>query len=75
MHYELPLNDKTLIPQPEACRMTGRSRSGLRELRKNDPDFPKPIKAGHTRQARCYYVVEEIHGWLQIQASKREEQV
>ncbi len=71
MHLDTPLDGKTLIPQPQVCRMLGKSRSGLLKLRKNDPDFPPPIKPGRGRQARCYYVAEEINAWLRIQISKR----
>ncbi|MBF0675117.1 transcriptional regulator [Pseudomonas sp.] len=71
MHLELSLG-KALIPQPQVCRMLGKSRSGLQKLRENDPDFPLPVKPGHGRQARCYYVAEEIHAWLLIQISKRD---
>lgn len=72
MHLDTPLDGKTLIPQPQVCQLLGKSRSGLLKLRENDPDFPSPIKPGRGRQARCYYVAEEIHAWLRIQIGKRD---
>lgn len=72
MHPDTALDGKTLIPQPQVCQMLGKSRSGLLKLRENDPDFPPPIKPGRGRQARCYYVAEEIHAWLRIQIGKRD---
>jgi len=72
MHLDIPLDGKALIPQPQVCQLLGKSRSGLLKLRQNDPDFPTPLKPGHGRQARCYYVAGEIRTWLLIQISKRD---
>lgn len=71
MNTNLTLDDKTLIPQPKLCEMLGKSRSGIRYLLQDDPDFPQPIKFGNGRQARCYYVADEVNAWLRIQILKR----
>lgn len=66
---------KILIRQPELCRMLDLSRNGLELLRKKDPEFPKPIKGGATRQAPAYYVMEEVNRWLQSKIAKRDAQL
>ena len=71
MHNTVPLDDIALIPQPMLCAMLGRTPSGLRKLRENDPDFPVPHKYGSSRQARCYYVASEVNEWLTLQVAKR----
>ncbi|WP_313238900.1 helix-turn-helix transcriptional regulator [Stutzerimonas kunmingensis] len=71
MHLKLSLDSQTLIPQQKLCEMLGKSRSGLQKLLENDPDFPVPIKPGRSRQARCYFVAEEVNAWLEIQIQMR----
>jgi len=61
-----------LIPQAKLCEMLGKSRSGLAKLRKNDPSFPKPLKYGANRQARCAFVAEEIIDWLKKKTNERD---
>ncbi len=72
MNSNLNLDGNTLIPQPKLCAMLGKSRSGIRYLLSDDPDFPQPIKIGSGRQARCYYVADEVNAWLRIQILKRD---
>ena len=63
---------KALIRQPSLCDWIDVTRSGLDKLRKKDPTFPKPIKAGETRQAAAYYVVAEVEVWLQSKIKARD---
>ncbi|WP_417777463.1 helix-turn-helix transcriptional regulator [Stutzerimonas xanthomarina] len=67
-----PASGKLLIPQTKLCEMLGKSRSGLAKLLKNDPAFPKPLKCGVSRQARCFFVAEEISAWLKNKTSERD---
>lgn len=67
---ELP-QDQKLITKPNLCRAMDMTRSGIDKLGKNDPIFPKPIKFGESRQAACYYVVEEVEAWLQSKMAQR----
>jgi len=65
--------DQQLITQQNLCRSLDMTRSGVAKLRLNDPAFPKPIKFSDSRQAVCYFVVEEIDAWLEAQKAKRGE--
>ena len=67
-----PDQSQILIPQAKLCEMLGKSRSGLAKLLKNDPAFPKPLKYGLSRQARCFFVAEEISAWLKSKTSERD---
>lgn len=67
-----PSLGKFLIPQAKLCEMLGKSPSGIAKLLKNDPAFPKPLKFGASRQARCFFVAEEVTDWLKIKMSERD---
>lgn len=72
MHPNNLTSNKTLVPQPELCKMLGLTRSGLDKLKKKDTTFPKPIKFGDTRQAAAYYVVTEVNAWLRSKVEARD---
>ncbi|TXI29693.1 helix-turn-helix transcriptional regulator [Aquipseudomonas alcaligenes] len=72
MHPTHPTIDQALIPQTEACKAIGQTRSGLDKLRKKDPTFPKPIKFGSSRQATAYYVIAELNAWLAAKIKERD---
>lgn len=67
--------NKVMIRQTALCDLLDLSRSGLDKLRKKDPTFPRPLKAGdthQTRQAASFYVVAEIQSWLQSKIEARD---
>ncbi|MCW3149290.1 AlpA family phage regulatory protein [Stutzerimonas stutzeri] len=72
MHSTLPLEGNMLISQSKLQTMLGKSRSGLYRLLKSDPEFPKPIKSGIDRRARCYYVADEVNAWLLAKMKERD---
>ena len=68
---DLPQHQK-LITKPNLCRAFDMTRSGIDKMGRTDPTFPKPIKFSDSRQAQCYFVVEEVTAWLEAQKAKRE---
>lgn len=49
----------------DVCDKIAVSRSRLYELMNgDDPDFPKPLKDGDSRQARNYWIEHEIDAWM-----------
>ncbi|MBV7480342.1 AlpA family transcriptional regulator [Pseudomonas sp. PDM31] len=66
------LLDNRLIPQPAFYAALGTSRSGGDKLKQNDPNFPKPIKFGKSRQAAVYYVVAEVEAYLAAKIAERD---
>ncbi len=70
MHLD---TQKALISQSSLIDSFDLSRSGLDKLRKKDPTFPRPIKDGHHRQAKSFYVVAEVEAWIQAQIEKRDQ--
>lgn len=71
MNIEALPQDQRLTPKPELCRSLGMTRSGLDKLAKKDPEFPKPLKFGTSKQAQCYYVVDEVNAWLEAKLAER----
>ena len=67
-----PLYSKALIRQTALCTWLDLSRSGLDKLRKKDPTFPLPLKAGDTRQAAAFYLMSEVQLWLQSKIEARD---
>ena len=72
MHLNTTPSSKGLIRQPALCQWLDVTRSGLAKLRAKDPNFPKPIKDGSSRQAAAYYVVTEVDTWLQSKITARD---
>lgn len=72
MDIEALPQDQKLITKPNLCRAFDMTRSGIDKLGRSDPTFPKPIKFSDSRQAQCYFVVEEVAAWLETQKAKRE---
>lgn len=70
MHLD---TQKTLISQSSLIDSFDLSRSGLDKLRKKDPSFPRPIRDGHHRQAKSFYVVAEVEAWIRAQIEKRDQ--
>lgn len=60
----LPTNPTPIrVSQKTACQMLDLSSEGLRKLMAKDPTFPKPYKAGQTRQAPVYFDYAELVQW------------
>ena len=55
----------------EVCELLSLTRDGLRKLQLKDPDFPKPIKLGDSKQAHVFFDVKELEQWLEIKKSDR----
>ncbi|MCG2575246.1 transcriptional regulator [Acinetobacter sp. ME22] len=51
------------VSQKTTCQMLDLSSEGLRKLMAKDPTFPKPYKAGQTRQAPVYFDYAELVQW------------
>lgn len=64
--------NKALIRQTALCDWLDISRSGLDKLRRKDPSFPRPLKAGLSRQSAAFYVVAEIEAWLKGKIQERD---
>lgn len=47
----------------QACELLSIKRNALRELTLNAPLFPKPYKAGTTRQAPVYFDYAQLVEW------------
>lgn len=47
----------------QACELLSIKRNALRELTLNDSTFPKPFKAGTTRQAPVYFDYAQLVEW------------
>lgn len=72
MHPNNPKPSKGLIRQLALCHWLDVTRSGLEKLKKKDPNFPRPIRDGDSRQAATYYVVAEVEAWLQSKIDARD---
>jgi len=72
MHTYRSMSPKGLIRQPALRDWLDLTRSGLEKLRAKDPNFPRPIKDGGSRQAAVYYVVAEVDAWLQSRIAARD---
>lgn len=46
-----------------ACELLDVSRESLRHIIRTDPLFPRPIKAGMTKQAPVYFDYAELIEW------------
>ena len=57
----------------EVCEYFGVSRDGLRKIQLRNPDFPKPIKLGDTKQAPVYFDLKEIEQWVELKKASRNE--
>lgn len=47
----------------KVCVMLDVTREGLRKLAANDPEFPKPLKNGSSRQAHVYFDYASLVEW------------
>ena len=47
----------------QTCELLSITRNTLRDLRLNDPTFPKGYKAGSTRQAPVYFDYNSLVEW------------
>lgn len=57
----------------DVCEYFGVTRDGLRKIQLRNPDFPKPIKLGDTKQAPVYFDLKEIEQWVEIKKASRNE--
>lgn len=55
------------VSQKTTCQMLDLTAEGLRKLIAKDPTFPKPYKAGQTRQAPVYFDYAELVQWHKSQ--------
>ena len=60
-----------LLSYRETCDYFSVTRDGLRKIQLKNPDFPKPIKLGDTKQAPVYYILEEIEQWIELKKTER----
>ncbi len=51
------------ITYNQTCELLSIKRNTLRELTLNDPTFPKPFKAGTSRQAPVYFDYAQLIEW------------
>lgn len=51
----------------KVCTMLDVTREGLRKLMINDPEFPKALKSGTSRQSRAYFDYISILEWHEKQ--------
>ncbi|CAM4357107.1 transcriptional regulator [Acinetobacter pragensis] len=51
------------LSQKTTCQVLDLTAEGLRKLIAKDPTFPKPYKAGQTRQAPVYFDYAELVQW------------
>lgn len=51
------------VSQKTVCQMLDLTAEGLRKLILKDPDFPKKIKVGTTRQSPAYFDYVELVQW------------
>lgn len=62
--HALPTHAQPLrVSQKTTCQMLDLTAEGLRKLIAKDPTFPKPYKAGKTRQAPVYFDYAELVQW------------
>lgn len=59
------------LPTSKVAQKVGRTRQSLYVLRQNDPTFPKPITITEGRQARLYWVKQEVEAWQDRQMARR----
>ena len=62
------------VSQKTTCQMLDLTAEGLRKLIAKDPTFPKPYKAGQTRQAPVYFDYAELVQWHNNQMQPNETQ-
>ena len=51
----------------KVCGMLDVTREGLRKLMLNDPDFPRALKSGSSRQAAVYFDYQDLIKWHENQ--------
>lgn len=56
----------------EICDYFSVTRDGLRKIQLKNPDFPKPIKLGDTKQAPVYFDMKEIEQWVELKKAERD---
>ena len=60
------------LPTSKVAEKVGRTRQALYTLRQADPTFPKPITMTEGRQARLYWVKQEVDAWQDRQMARRD---
>lgn len=63
MHKIQPLR----LSMNKVCTMLDVTREGLRKLMINDPEFPKALKSGPSRQAHVYFDYASLIEWHEKQ--------
>lgn len=64
--------NRQLIRQKALLEILDLPKTSFERLRKNDPNFPKPIKSGDARQASAFYVFAEIQDWINSKVKERD---
>lgn len=54
----------------QACELLSISRETLRQYMNNDNTFPKPYKAGESRQCKIYFDYQALIDWHHEQMKK-----
>lgn len=55
----------------DVCHMLSVERDKLNKMVKNDPNFPRPIKEGSTRQSAVYFDHAELIEWWEEKKQTR----
>lgn len=63
MHTIQPLR----LSMNKVCGMLDVTREGLRKLMLNDPNFPRALKNGPSRQAAVYFDYQDLIKWHENQ--------
>ncbi len=74
---DLNLSNQTTplrLSQKTTCQVLDLTPEGLRKLMAKDPTFPKPYKAGTTRQAPVYFDYADLVHWHNSQKQASSEQ-
>lgn len=58
-----------------ACQILDISRESLRSIIRNDPQFPRPIKMGESKQSPVYFDYMAIIEWHKAQMQNLESSV
>lgn len=54
----------------QACELLAIKRDALNNLVKKNPDFPRPLKCGDSRQSPVYFDYAELVEWHNSQKTK-----
>lgn len=64
---EHPLADLSMLGTDDVAALLHRERTAIHRLRKNDPDFPQPIRIRN----QPYWFVSELRAYIKAKADER----